>query len=99
MTNLSNSINQSKWDQNFFVITVRSPLEICLDPLITLINVTYMGKILALDMPQTSELRLSSSMPSAVVSTGADDAKVCTKAGCIHTGTYLCNLSKFQINF
>ncbi|XP_026318121.1 neprilysin-2 [Hyposmocoma kahamanoa] len=41
------------------------------------------------DMPQTSELRLSSSVPSTVVSPGADESKICTKPGCIHTASKL----------
>lgn len=37
-------------------------------------------------MPQTSELRLSSSMPPAVVARGSDDVETCSAPGCIHTG-------------
>ncbi|KAH9628009.1 hypothetical protein HF086_017984 [Spodoptera exigua] len=42
------------------------------------------------DIPQTSELRISSSMPPSVVAVGsAADKKVCTSPGCIHTASKL----------
>ncbi|XP_035430447.1 neprilysin-2 isoform X1 [Spodoptera frugiperda] len=42
------------------------------------------------DIPQTSELRISSSMPPSVVAVGsAADKKVCTYPGCIHTASKL----------
>ncbi|NP_001036959.1 neutral endopeptidase 24.11 [Bombyx mori] len=41
------------------------------------------------DMPQTSELRLSSSMPPAVVARGSDDVETCSAPGCIHTASRL----------
>lgn len=40
------------------------------------------------DMPQTSELRLSPSMPPAVIAK-SPDAKICNLPGCIHTASKL----------
>lgn len=51
-----------------------------------LANVSYYHPLVhLLDMPQTSELRLSPSMPPAVVAK-SPDAKICNLPGCIHTG-------------
>ncbi|CAK1588785.1 unnamed protein product [Parnassius mnemosyne] len=41
------------------------------------------------DMPQTSELRISPSMPPAVISKGFNEDDVCNTPGCVHTASKL----------
>lgn len=37
-------------------------------------------------MPQTSELKLSSSLPPAIIAKAQNDVNLCNSPGCIHTG-------------
>ncbi|CAH2034230.1 unnamed protein product, partial [Iphiclides podalirius] len=49
------------------------------------------------DMPQTSELRISPSMPPAVISKGSYD-DICNTPGCIHTASRLLNNMNDQVD-
>ncbi|OWR48508.1 zinc metalloprotease [Danaus plexippus plexippus] len=90
--NMRNNSKPSFWAQ-------RSRLEkrllLCLG-VISVLAVAFLAAFLATalmktstdvnDMPQTSELRLSPSMPPAVIS---KDYNLCTSPGCIHTASKL----------
>lgn len=56
-----------------------------------LLNISNM--FLFIDMPQTSELRLTPAAPPTIIAKGSYDAKICNSPGCVHTGT------QFYINY